>query len=227
MSLVAGLAVLAAAFEMLRHFQQRMTTQQRRIAAVQDARLGLQVLEAELRLAGTGALPTAPPLLKAEEQEVEFQANLSSLATTLTETAIAGQVDLAVQAGIGWPKGKRVVLCAAEQCAENKLARDGRSHGLTLAVPLSQVFSAGSTVTVTNQVRYYLREDAQGKFTLMRMVDGGANALIGRLAAFRLDYYDRRGRPTQVSRSVTRVGVNLGMEDGGWKATREIGIRSP
>ena len=125
-SLAAGLAVLGASFEGLRHFQQRLTIQQQRIAAAQDARLGLQVLEAELRLAGTGALPTAPPLIKAEEHEVEFQANLSGLVTALTETASVGQVDLTVQSGTGWPKGKRIVLCAADQCVEDRLARDGR-----------------------------------------------------------------------------------------------------
>lgn len=226
-SLAAGLAVLGAAFEGLRQFQQRLTVQQQRIAVAQDVRLGLQVLDAELRLAGTGALPTAPALLKAGEQEVEFQANLSSLVTTLTENASVGQVDLAVQSGTDWPKGKRVVLCAGDQCAENRLARDGRSHGLTLTAPLAQAFAAGSMVTVANQVRYYLREDDQGKLSLMRMVDGGANTLIGRVGSFRLSYRDRHGRLTQVQEAIIRVRVELGMEDGGWSVMREIGIRSP
>ena len=226
-SLAAGLIVLGTAFEGLRHFQQRLMIQQQRIAATQDGRLGLQVLEAELRLAGTGALPTAPPLLKAEEDEVEFHANLSGLATTLTETAVPGQVDLVVQTGTGWPKGKRVVLCAVGQCAEYRLARDGRAHGLTLSTPLSQPFAAGTMLTVTNQVRYYLREDDGGKLSLMRMVDGGANTLIGGIGLFRLAYRDRQGRITQDPRAVTRVRVELGMEAGGWKSSREIGIRSP
>ena len=226
-ALTAGLAVLSAAFEGLRHFQQRLMVQQQRIAAMQDARLGLQVMETELRLAGTGAPSATPPLVKAAEDEVEFQANLSGLVTALTEAASIGQVDLAVQSGTGWPKGKRIVLCAGDQCAEHRLARDGRSQGLTVTTPLSRAFAAGSMVTVTNQVRYYLREDDKGNIGLMRMVDGGANTLIGGIGLFRMSYYDRQGRPSRDQRAVTRMKIEFGLKDLKWKTTREIGIKSP
>lgn len=225
-ALATGLAVLCAAFEGLRHFQQRLTNQQQRIAAIGDARLGLQVMEAELRLAGTGTPPAAPALVKAEEDEVEFQANLSGLVTTLTEAASIGQVDLAVQSGTGWPKGKRVVLCGGSQCVEHRLARDGRSHGLTVTTPLTQFFAAGSVVTVTNQVRYYLREDDKGDIGLMRMVDGGANALIGGVGIFRMSYYDRQGRPSRDQRDVTRMKIEFGLKDPRWQTVHEIGIKS-
>jgi hypothetical protein len=226
-SLVAGLIVIGAAFEGLRHFQERLTRQQQRIAGGQDLRLGLLVFESELRVAGTGALPSQPPLLRAEEQAVEFQANLAGLMTPLTEAATPGQIDLVVQSGIGWPKGKRVVLRAPLHCAEHQLLRDGRTHGLSLTAPLTQAFAVGSMVTAINRVRYYLRETEKGRYDLMRMVDGGANALISGIRHFRLTYRDRQGRPTGNARAVAQVRIEAGLWSEGWAAAREIGIRSP
>src|SRR5579863_6854769 len=65
-TLIAGLAVIGAAFQGLTHFQQRLATQHQVIGRTQDMRLGLQVLETELRLAGTGMSDSAPALLKAD-----------------------------------------------------------------------------------------------------------------------------------------------------------------
>ena len=224
-SLVAGLAVLGAALQGLTHFQERLLAQQQMIGWSQDLRLGMQVLEAELRLAGTGALTSTPPVLKAERGEIEFRANLAGLTTTLTEAGSAGQLDLAVGSGSGWSKGKLIVICGVDQCATHHLARDGRSHGLSLTSPLAQAFPVGSVVSVLNQVRYYLRADQQGKTTVMRMVDGGANALMGEIGLFRLTYIAKDGRPPHDPTLVARVRIEVGAERGGWILTRDVGLR--
>lgn len=224
-SLGAGLAVLGAAFQALTHFQARLATQHQAMARIQDLRLGLSLLEAEVRLAGTGSPLSATPLLRAQPQEVEFQANLGGLVTALTEAAAAGQQEVAVAGGAGWPKGKRVVICVADRCAEHRLARDGRTHALSLTSPLAQAFPVGSAVSVFNQVRYYLREDPGGRGTLMRMVDGGANPLIGDLGRFRLSYLDRAGQPTQDPVRVARVRIEVGAADSVWVITRDVGVR--
>jgi hypothetical protein len=191
----------------------------------QDLRLGMQVLEAELRLAGTGAPISTPPVLKAEGEEIEFRANLAGLTTTLTEAGSAGQLDLAVGSGSGWSKGKLIVICWVDQCATHHLARDGRSHGLSLTSPLAQACPVGSVVSVLNQVRYYLRADQQGKTTVMRMVDGGANALMGEIGLFRLTYFAKDGRPTRDPAFVARVRIKAGAAGGGWTLTRDVGLR--
>jgi len=225
-ALAAGLAVLGAAFQGLTHFQQKLLVQQQTIAWSQDLRLGLQVLATELRLAGTGGPASAPAVLIAEEQEIEFEANLAGLTTVLTEAAEAGQLDLVVESGSGWSKGKRIVLCASDaSCAAHHLARDGRSRGLTLTSPLTQAFPAGTGVSVSNRVRYYLRADPAGKASLMRMVDGGANALMGDIGFFRLSHLDGGGRPVRDAAQVARVRVEVGTEGGGWTLTQEVGLR--
>ena len=73
LAMAAGLIVLGATLQTLSYFQQQFMRQQREVAQQQDLRLGLEVLEQELRLAGSGSLTTAAA------DAVEFSANLQGL----------------------------------------------------------------------------------------------------------------------------------------------------
>jgi len=224
-AMAAGAVVLSAAVQALTHFQQRLWAQHDAIARHQDLRIGMEVVEAELRLVGTGALPSSQALLKVEQQEVEFLANLGGLATTLTESVSSSQSELMVLDGSDWSKGKRVVVCGSDQCAEGRLARDGQRHMLSLTDPIGQTFPAGSLVYVSNQVRYYLGKDRHGNSSLMRQVDGGANSLIGEVAWFQLAYLGRDGKPTHDQARVARVRVDIAVGDGRRTMTSEVGLR--
>jgi hypothetical protein len=223
-SLVAALAIMGAAFQGLAHFQQRLSTQHRVMASTQDLRLGVQVMETEIRQAGTGN-PAIPPVQKAEAQELEFQANVFNLTAMLTTSASVGQVDLTVDNGSGWSKGKRIVICSIGQCAEYRLARDGRNHGLSLTTSLNESFPAGSVVMILNQIRYYLRNDGQGRWSVMRMVDGGANALMGDVGRFALTYFDKHGSPVRDPAQVVRVRIEIDAAERQWQIVREVGLR--
>ncbi len=224
-AMTAGAVILSAAQQSLLHFQHRLYRQQETMAQQQDARLGLRVLEAELRAAGSGASLVGPAILKANPQEIEFLANLNSQTTTLTTAASVGQQELKVLDGSGWPKGKRIVACWADGCVENRLARDGQRFQLSLAEPLSAPVPVGSAVFVSNQVRYYLGEARSGRPSLMRQVDGGANALIGEVQRFRLTYLDHGGRVTQDPAGVARVRVELMFGDHPYPIVTEVGLR--
>jgi Tfp pilus assembly protein PilW len=136
-AMTAGAIVLAASLESLDHFQRRMVAQQNLLVRQQDVRLGMRVLEAELRLAGSGGPPTAAPLLQAGPQAIEFLANLDGDATSLTKAVSAHERELLVVGGTNWPKGKRVWVCGEEQCAEGRLTRNGQAGRLSLAPGLS------------------------------------------------------------------------------------------
>ena len=224
-AMAAGAVVLSAAMQALTHFQQRLWAQHDAIARHQDLRIGMEVMEAELRLAGTGALPFSQALLKAEQQEVEFLANLGGLATTLTGPVSPSQSELTVHDGSDWSTGKRVVVCGSDRCAEGRLARDGQRHTLSLTEPIGQTFPTGSLVYVSNQVRYYLGKDRHGNSSLMRQVDGGANSLIGAVARFQLAYLGRDGKPTRDPVRVARVRVDVAVGDGRRTMTSEVGLR--
>lgn len=229
-ALAAGAVVLSATIQALGHLDRRLGTQHDTVARHQDLRIGMNIMEAELRLAGTGAAllgaGTDSAVLKAEPQEIQFLANLDGVTTTLTEPAFPGQQGLTVRDGSNWTKGKRIVICGGARCGENRLARDGRRMELSLTAPLDQAFPAGSTVFVSNTVRYYAGKDGRGRPALMRQVDGGANPLVAEVARFQLRYLDRDGRPALDAARVTRVRIELAVVGGRRMFASEIGLRT-
>lgn len=224
-AMAAGAVVLSATIQTLHHFEERLRAQHRTIARQQDLRLGLAILESEVRLAGTASLPSGNGLLKAERQEVEFTANLEGLATTLMGQAAPGERELMVENGSDWRRGKRVVVCAEDRCADGRLAAGGRRDALFLDHPLGQSFPAASPIVLCNQVRYYLGRDQWGHPSLMREVDQGANTLIGGVTSFHLAYLDGEGMPTADVARITRVRIHVAVGED-HPVTKEIGLRT-
>ncbi|WP_447974858.1 PilW family protein [Nitrospira sp. Kam-Ns4a] len=224
-ALAAGAVVLSATLQSLHHFDVRLSAQQVAAARLQDLRIGLQVLDGELRLAGTGAAAQESAILQAEPEAVTVLVNLDGRVTR-TLSAVSGTEDvLPVGDGADWPKGKRVVVCWEARCAESWLARAGRRRELKLTAPLGQAFPAGSRVFVSNRVRYYLSADRRGRRAVMRQVDGGANPLVGEVSRFHLAYKDPAGHPTADPVRVARVRVEIAVE-GGPALIREVGLRT-
>lgn len=154
-AMAVGLVVLGATLQTLSYFQQQFMRQQREAAQQQDLRLGLEVLEQELRLAGSGSLTLTAT------DSVAFSANLHSLSTTVTATAAIGQMALSVEDGQGWDDRKTIVACWAERCVTLVLARDGQRYLLTMTQPLTVAIPSGASVSLLNRVRYYSRRDEQ------------------------------------------------------------------
>jgi hypothetical protein len=217
--------VFSAACETLARFGERFRVQHNVTGLRQDLRIGVDVLSSELRLAGTGGVPGQPAFLKIDPTEIVFYANLSSFQTVVKESAQAGQQDVVVEDGTGWPEGKQVLLCSIERCILNKLARNGRSGSLTLVTPLAVLFPAGSAIFVSNRVRYYVGRDSNGLPRVMRDVDGGASTLISGISDFRLDYFTKSGLPTTDPALVARVRVSARLQAGGGAVVQETGIR--
>lgn len=224
-ALAAGAVVLAATLQSLDHFERRLSKQHVAAAQAQDLRIGLKIVEDELRLAGTGSREPDAPLRVAGRQEIEFLANLNGLVTVLAVPVSSVQQELPVLNGTGWPKGKRVVVCDREHCAEGRLARDGRKGTLSVMEPLGRDFAAGSEVRVANQVRYYLKTDREGTTNVMRDVDGGANPLIERVERFQLRYFDRGGTLTTDPLCVVLVRIEAAVGDGRNAVVRDVGVR--
>lgn len=219
-AMAAGLVVLGATLQALSYFQQQFMRQQREVAQQQDLRLGLEVLEQELRLAGSGALTTVA------SDAVEFSANLQGLSTTITATAAIGQTALSVEDGRGWDDRKTIVACWAERCETLALARDGQRRLLTVTQPLTIMIPSGASVVLLNRVRYYSRHDDQGVLRLLRQVDGGASVLVGDIRAARFSYWDASGQAVTQPALVRRVVVEVMMPDQGMRAVREISLRT-
>lgn len=219
-AMAAGLVVLGATFQALSYFQHQFIRQQREAAQQQDLRLGLEVLEQELRLAGSGSLTTAAT------DSVEFSANLQGLSTTVTATAAIGQTVLSVEDGRGWDDRKTIVVCWAERCETLALARDGQRHLLMVTQALTGAIPSGASVSLLNSVHYYSRRDDQGVLRLLRQVDGGASVLVGDIREARFSYWDEMGQAVTQPSLVKLVVVEVKMSDQGIRAIREISLRT-
>jgi hypothetical protein len=205
----AGMVVLGATLQALSYFQQQFMRQQREVAQQQDLRLGLEVLEQELRLAGSG-----------------FLANLQGLGTTVTAEGAIGQITLSVEDGRGWDDRRTIVVCWAEECETLALARDGQRRLLTVTQPLTRVIPSGAFVFLLNRVRYYSRSDDQGVLRLLRQVDGGASVLVGDIKEARFSYWDENGQAVTQPALVRLVVVEVTMSDQGIRTVREISLRT-
>lgn len=219
-AMAAGLVVLGATLQALSYFQQQFMRQQREVSQQQDLRLGLEVLEQELRLAGPGSLTITAP------DSVEFSANLQGLSTTITAVAVIGQTVLSVEDGRGWDDRKTVVTCWAERCETLALARNGQRRLLTVTQPLTTLIPSGASVALVNRVRYYSRRDDKGVLRLLRQVDGGASVLVGDIRQARFSYWDANGQAVTQPALVRRVVVEVMMSDQGMRAVRDISLRT-
>jgi hypothetical protein len=224
-AMAAGVVILSATFQAFTLFESKLSAQQETISRHQDQRLGLHVIEEELRLAGTGSAIGLPAIVSLGAQEIEFVANLDNHTTIVTEPVSALQQELRVLDGSNWDGGKRVVICSADHCAEGRLALDGRRTSLSLSAPLGMAFPAGSEVFVSNRLRYYVSTAPSGKQSVMRQVDGGANTIAGDVTKFQLTYFNKQGRPTTDAASVSRVRVELAVGHDRQGIVSEIGLR--
>lgn len=220
LAMVAGLVVLGATLQTLSYFQQQFMKQQRVVAQQQDLRLGLEVLQQELRLAGSGSLT------KTTSDSVEFWANLQGLSTTVTAAATIGHTVLSVEDGRGWENQKTIVACWTERCETLVLARDGQRSLLTVMQPLTGAIPSGAAVFLQNRVRYYSRLDDQGVLRLLRQVDGGASVLVRDIREARFSYWDENGQVVTEPAQVKLVVVEVTMSDRGIRAVREMSLRT-
>jgi type II secretory pathway component PulJ len=219
-SVATGAMVLAAAFDMFHIVQTRAAAQQRSLTQQQDLRLALEVFEQEVRLTAAEAIIAVQP------DQFLFLANLSGQQTTTTGAVLPGQSTLAVQDGSGWSEGKTVTLCGRQACEVHRLLLAGQRFQLTLVEPVESMFPAGASVQVSNRVAYYTKHDEHGVLNLMRVVDGGANVLVGGLNEAHFSYRDERGHITQRPSEARRVLIEMEPSHLGHRIVREVAFRS-
>lgn len=121
---------------------------------------------------------------------------------------------------------RRILLSSLEGAAVSSVKIAGQRNRIVLAQPLTDAFPAGTDISVLNRVRYYVLPNQAGTVRLMRMVDGGANALIGNLKAARFSYFARSGAPAIDPASVALVRIEAESDATHLSVTKDIAIRS-
>jgi type II secretory pathway component PulJ len=219
-SLTAGAIVFAAALHALNVAQAHVSKQQNDLRHQQDLRMGLEVFEQEIRLAVPDSIISATP------DEFRFHANISGHRTVTTGALMPGQLVIAVQDGSGWSEGKTVIICGQQDCEAHRLSHSGQRYQLTVTEPVALSFPAGASVEVSNRVGYYTKRDETGTVKLMRMVDGGANTLIGNLEDVHFSYWDEHGHVTGQPSLVKRVVLKIDSNHHPHRMMREVSLRS-
>jgi hypothetical protein len=219
----AGLVVISAVMETVLSCDRMFRAHRDKTAHQQELRITLDLLSTELKTAASSN-PSQSPIQESTPASLAFDANVAGLITTLTRPVGAGEVELLVEQGSGWPKGKRLVVCQGDRCAEGRLARDGTKRLLILAAPLGQGFAEGSTLFMLNRVRYYRVEEEGNKVRVMRAVDGGAGTLVEGLVRFEFSHWTRDGKPAAVPGQVARVRVRTSVTEGSRPIEQDLGV---
>lgn len=218
-AMVAGLIILGATLHALSYFRQDFGRLQEHLTQQQDVRLGLELFEQEVHLAGDKPFTIVGP------DAVEFSANVNGLITHVTATATSGQTTLAVEDARGWPDNKLVQVCWNEQCESFTLARSGQRNLLTLLESLPRTVPSGASVMVMNRVRYYTRTDEHGSLRFLRQIDGGASVIAGNIETVEFSYWDAQGRKTLEPDLIRRIVVTVSLPRRPMKHTKEISLR--
>jgi hypothetical protein len=219
-SLTAGVIVLAAALNAFNVAQVHASKQQKDLRHQQDLRLGLEVFEQEARLA------VAESIVSTTSDAFRFHANINAHRTMTTGPVMPGQSVIPVQDGRGWSEGKTVIICGQQACENHRLSRSGQHYQLTLTESVASSFPAGAFLEVNNRVGYYTKRNENGTVNLMRMVDGGANTLIGDLDDLHFSYWDEHGHVTQQPSLVKRVVLEIKSNHSLHRTMREVSLRS-
>ncbi len=217
-AMAVGLVLLGATLQAMSHFQQEFVRQQRQLTQQQDLRLGVELLEQEVRLAGAGSLSAVM------SDEMEFMANIHGLMTNVTAPAPIGQTTIAVDDGSGWPDRKTVRICWSDQCEYFTLARAGQKNLLTLTAPVPRMIPAGASVVPLNRVRYYCRVDEKRSLRFLRQIDGGSSVLVGDIDGVTFSFWDEQGRRTTRPADVRRIVVEVSVPRQAIKVVREISL---
>ncbi|MBK9307364.1 MAG: hypothetical protein IPM58_09840 [Nitrospira sp.] len=219
-SLSIGAVVLATALTTVNIVQTHAGKQQRSLNQQQELRLGLEVFEQEVRLA------TAETIVTAASDQFLFYANLSDHRTVTTAGLSPGQTVLPVRDGSGWGEAKTISVCGRQGCESHRLAYAGQRFHLTLVDPIQSSFPEGASVQILNRVVYYVKRQEPDQWSLMRMVDGGASVLIGKLDELRFSYRNDLGQRTDQAALVRRVILAIHSDQPLHRMVREVSIRS-
>jgi hypothetical protein len=232
-SAALGAIVLGSALDVFVTQHYHYKGQQTKAELQQDMRGGIRLLESEFRLAGAGVLVGSSPVSVMAADEIVFQANVNGVRGSLVGAAASGQDWVAIRPGLGWAKGKNVIICGPAGCEEHLLDHDGTSGRLSLSAPLTKDFPVGSRVEVVNRVRYYLSRNDPKNPKVIREVDRGANPLIEHVESFTLTYLRDNGAPAVTSDEVRLVRVRLETSVNDSRRgrirrahTQEIGVRA-
>lgn len=197
----------------------------------QHARIGMDRMETEIRMAGYGVpAATAPspllPIITATDTTISFLADLEDASTTLSAAAGVAATSLAVVSAAGFKANDSIYVTDGLKWEQLTVESDPETMAtLALTSALTGAYAAGSMVTRPKMIRYSLVCDAppcpQNPFTLKRdRGTGQLQPLAARIESLEFTYYDAANGLIPLSSfperrmDIRRIGIALGASGG-------------
>ena len=239
------LIVLFAVYTSFESSQATYAAGEQRADIQQSARIAMEMMSADLRLAGYGFPTGAGAITVANPTAISFWADLNNASTVIVADVGAGNITLSVQSAAGIQAGNVIHLIngtVSEQRTVAAVNTGVNPHTITLTAATTNAYPWGSQVGRPRLVRYCWHDNpnldgfappaACGALVANTIYkdegDGGGLQPVANIQNFQvgaanfltqMQYFDANNNATATPANIRRITITVGMQSppGAWR----------
>jgi len=239
------LIVLFAVYTSFESSQATYAAGEQRADIQQSARIAMEMMSADLRLAGYGFPTGAGAITVANPTAISFWADLNNASTVIVADVGAGNITLSVQSAAGIQAGNIIHLIngtVSEQRTVAAVNTGVNPHTITLTAATTNAYPWGSQVGRPRLVRYCWHDNpnldgfappaACGALAANTIYkdegDGGGLQPVANIQNFQvgaanfltqMQYFDANNNATATPANIRRITITVGMQSppGAWR----------
>ncbi|KRT69760.1 MAG: Tfp pilus assembly protein PilW [candidate division NC10 bacterium CSP1-5] len=239
------LIVLFAVYTSFESSQATYAAGEQRADIQQSARIAMEMMSADLRLAGYGFPTGAGAITVANPTAISFWADLNNASTVIVADVGAGNITLSVQSAAGIQAGNIIHLIngtVSEQRTVAAVNTGVNPHTITLTAATTNAYPWGSQVGRPRLVRYCWHDNpnldgfappaACGALVANTIYkdegDGGGLQPVANIQNFQvgaanfltqMQYFDANNNATATPANIRRITITVGMQSppGAWR----------
>jgi len=239
------LIVLFAVYTSFESSQATYAAGEQRADIQQSARIAMEMMSADLRLAGYGFPTGAGAITVASPTDISFWADLNNASTVIVADVGAGNITLSVQSAAGIQAGNIIHLIngtVSEQRTVAAVNTGVNPHTITLTAATTNAYPWGSQVGRPRLVRYCWHDNpnldgfappaACGALAANTIYkdegDGGGLQPVANIQNFQvgaanfltqMQYFDANNNATATPANIRRITITVGVQSppGAWR----------
>ena len=239
------LIVLFAVYTSFESSQATYAAGEQRADIQQSARIAMEMMSADLRLAGYGFPTGAGAITVASPTDISFWADLNNASTVIVADVAAGSITLSVQSATGIQAGNIIHLIngtVSEQRTVAAVNTGVNPHTITLTAATTNAYPWGSQVGRPRLVRYCWHDNpnldgfappaACGALVANTIYkdegDGGGLQPVANIRNFQvgaanfltqMQYFDANNNATATPANIRRITITVGVQSppGAWR----------
>lgn len=237
--------VLFAVYTSFESSQATYAAGEQRADIQQSARIAMEMMSADLRLAGYGFPTGAGAITAASPTDISFWADLNNASTVIVADVGAGNITLSVQSAAGIQAGNVIHLIngtVSEQRTVAAVNTGVNPHTITLTAATTNAYPWGSQVGRPRLVRYCWHDNpnldgfappaACGALAANTIYkdegDGGGLQPVANIQNFQvgaanfltqMQYFDANNNATATPANIRRITITVGVQSppGAWR----------